>query len=113
MKIFKTLVVAFLISANLVTQAQIGSYFDKFRPAKKWSLGVQLSPTHTMSDADNIQLGFAYGLHVKYSVSQSFGLKLQGNIGTLRGSRDEHDISGNKSDGRNSQGIITVDALLC
>jgi len=56
-----------------------------------------------MSDADNIQLGFAYGLHVKYSVSQSFGLKLTGNLGTLRGSREEHDISGNKKDGRNSR----------
>jgi outer membrane protein OmpA-like peptidoglycan-associated protein len=102
MKLLRTALVLSLVMCTLLSQAQIGSYFDKFRPAKKWSLGLQLSPTHTMSDADNIQLGFAYGLHVKYSVSQSFGLKIQGNLGTLKGNREDHDISGNKADGRNS-----------
>lgn len=102
MKPQKYLLLFLLLTGTVIAQAQIGSYFDKFRPAKRWSLGVQLSPTHTMSDADNLQAGFAYGLHVKYSVGQTFGLKLSGNIGTLRGSREDQDISGNKQDGRNS-----------
>jgi outer membrane protein OmpA-like peptidoglycan-associated protein len=77
------------------------SYFAKYRPAKKWSLGLQISGTHTMSDADNFKPGWAVGGHVKYSVGQSFGLKLNGSFGTLLGNREEQDISGNANNGRN------------
>ncbi len=95
-----TLLIAAVFCSQLVS-AQITNYFEKFRPAKRWSVGLQLSPTHTMSDADDFRVGMAFGAHVKYSVSQTFGLKLNGNIGTLNGSRAEQDISGNGSDGRN------------
>ena len=92
-----TLLIAAVFCSQLVS-AQITNYFEKFRPAKRWSVGLQLSPTHTMSDADDFRVGMAFGAHVKYSVSQTFGLKLNGNIGTLNGSRAEQDISGNGSD---------------
>lgn len=100
MKNLRITLVMFAILAFLFSEAQIGSYFSKFRPAKKWSVGLQISPTHLNGDADDAQLGLAFGAHAKYSVSQSFGLKLSGNIGSLRGGRLEPDFSGNKSDGR-------------
>ncbi|MFT5723929.1 MAG: outer membrane protein OmpA-like peptidoglycan-associated protein [Bacteroidia bacterium] len=90
----KSLKIIFLISAMFCSQlvsAQITNYFEKFRPAKRWSLGLQVSPTHTMGDADDTRIGLAFGGHLKYSVSQTFGLKLNGNIGTLQGSRKEQD----------------------
>ncbi|MBI1306249.1 MAG: OmpA family protein [Bacteroidetes bacterium] len=95
------LLVLFLMGTELST-AQIGTYFSKYRPAKRWSVGLQLSPTHTMSDADNFVPGLAFGGHVKYSISQTFGLKFNADIGTLNGSRVDQDISGNGKDGRNS-----------
>ncbi len=94
-----------------VASAQITNYFEKFRPAKRWSVGLQLSPTHTMSDADDFRPGFAFGAHVKYSVGQSFGLKLNGNIGTLNGSRLEQDISGNGGNHRFGDNPDNVDVF--
>ena len=90
------------MAGSHVASAQITNYFEKFRPAKRWSLGLQISPTHTMSDADDYRIGFAFGAHAKYSVSQTFGIKVNGNIGTLVGSREEQDISGNGNNGRNA-----------
>jgi hypothetical protein len=75
-------------------------YFEQFRPAKKWSLGVQLGPTTLNGDADDTKLGFALGLHGKYSISQSFGLKLSGNFGHLTGGRENPNFSGNFNRGR-------------
>jgi outer membrane protein OmpA-like peptidoglycan-associated protein len=102
-KVMKNLRITLVMVATLAflfSEAQIGTYFSKFRPAKKWSVGLQISPTHLNGDADDAKLGLAFGAHAKYSVSQSFGLKLSGNIGSLRGGRLEPDFSGNKSDGR-------------
>lgn len=95
MKRFKIALLTAALFSSHVASAQITNYFEKFRPAKRWSVGLQISPTHTMSDADDFRPGLAFGAHVKYSVSQTFGLKLNGNIGTLNGSRQEQDISGN------------------
>lgn len=81
--------------SGFYASAQITNYFDKFRPAKRWSVGLQVSATHAMSDADNFVPAGAFGGHVKYSVSQTFGLKLNGNFGSLRGNRLDHDISDN------------------
>jgi len=75
MKFIRPAVAVLIVLCSFLANAQddstsisMNSYFEKYRPAKQWSVGVQLSPTHAMSDADNPQLGFAYGLHVKYSV---------------------------------------------
>lgn len=101
----KLIVLLLLISLSLTQNGftQITSYFEKYQPAKRWSLGLQVSPTHAMSDADNFVPGLAFGGHVKYSVSQTFGLKGNANFGTLNGNREDQDISGNGSDGRNSK----------
>ena len=87
------------------SEAQV-DYFQKFRPSKKWSVGLQISPTLTNSDADDAKIGLSGGAHVKYSISQSFGLKLSGNIGALKGGRLDHDFSGNRNNGTN--GAITA-----
>lgn len=93
-KRFSLLLLFFLfIGSN--AEAQIGSYFDKFRPAKRWSLGVQFGPTMLHGDADDTKLGMSAGAHVKYSVSQTFGIKINGNIGTLKGGREAPNVSRN------------------
>lgn len=62
-----------------------------------------MSPTIYNSDADNFTPGFSFGGHAKYSISQSFGLKLSGNIGTLNGGRQDQSFS------RNSNGTVFLD----
>lgn len=101
MRNLKTLL---LLGALVVSQSAMSQtdFFGKFRYSKRWSVGIQLSPTHTMCDADHFKANFAFGAHAKYSVSQTFGIKVNGNIGTLSGSRDGHDISGNSSKDRNN-----------
>ncbi|MBR9860337.1 hypothetical protein GYB22_06235 [bacterium] len=106
MRNFRLLAVLLTCFAFTASNAQVGSYFSKFRPSKKWSVGLQVGPTMFNGDADDVTLGLAYGLHVKYSVAQSFGLKLSGNMGTLNGGRMDPDFSGNKNDGRN--GATTI-----
>lgn len=100
---FKTTLLLLTACCAQISSAQITNYFEKFRPAKRWSLGIQISPTHAMSDADNFVPGIAFGGHVKYSVSQTFALKMNANFGTLNGNREDQDISGNGNEGRNSQ----------
>jgi len=107
MKNLKTLMVMFSMLAFVYSEAQVGTYFSKFRPSKKWSVGLQISPTHLNGDADDAKLGLAFGAHAKYSVSQSFGLKLSGNIGSLKGGRLDQDFSGNKKDGRWGNNNVT------
>jgi len=97
-----TLLLIAMCGSHFAT-AQITNYFEKFRPAKRWSVGIQVSPTHAMSDADNFVPGIAFGGHVKYSVSQTLGLKLNANFGTLNGNREDQDISGNGKEGRNGE----------
>ncbi len=83
------------LSIATVSMGQIGGYFDKYRPAKKWSLGLQIGPTALQGDADDTKLGIAFGGHIKYSASQSFALKLNANLGTLKGGRADQNISRN------------------
>jgi outer membrane protein OmpA-like peptidoglycan-associated protein len=46
-------------------------------------------------DASDIMIGLSGGAHIKYSVSQSFGLKMSGNIGVLKGGRADPNIGNN------------------
>jgi outer membrane protein OmpA-like peptidoglycan-associated protein len=84
-----------LLIVSIFASAQIGNYFDKFSPAKKWSVGYQIGPTAFQGDAAEIKLGMASGGHVKYSVSHSFALKLNANFGTLKGGRFDPNIGKN------------------
>jgi len=106
MKQFKFILVLLTLVCFTAAEAQVGGYFSKFRPSKKWSVGLQISPTHMNSDADDSKIGLAGGAHIKYSISQSFGLKLSGNIGQLKGGRAEQDFSGNKNNGRNGNNTV-------
>jgi outer membrane protein OmpA-like peptidoglycan-associated protein len=94
MKQFKFILVSLAMFCFLGANAQedqnnVGSYFSKFRQAKKWSVGLQLSPTALSGDASDRMIGLSGGAHIKYSVSQSFGLKMSGNIGVIKGGRAE------------------------
>ncbi|MCC6721950.1 MAG: OmpA family protein [Bacteroidia bacterium] len=89
--------VSVIIIFPLESISQIGSFFTKFEPSRRWSLGFQISPTETNGDADNIQFGTAIGLHAKYSFGQTFAVKFSGNIGQLKGGRDYQQISRNGS----------------
>ena len=90
MKQFKLSLVVLTLLCFTASEAQVGSYFSKFRPSKKWSVGLQISPTILNGDVDNSNLGISGGAHIKYSISQSFGLKLNGDIGVLNGERTEN-----------------------
>lgn len=90
----KLLLVCILIYPNFA-HAQVGNFFTKFEPSRRWSIGFQLSPTEVQGDADNLKLGLAFGGHVKYSFGQSFALKVNGNFGTLKGGRGDQIISRN------------------
>jgi len=89
MKQLKLSLVVLTLLCFTASEAQVGSYFSKFRPSKKWSVGLQISPTRLNGDIDNSNLGISGGAHIKYSISQSFGLKLNGDIGVLNGERTE------------------------
>lgn len=71
------------------------SALTEFRDAKKWSVGLQISGTDLYGDVDNYGLGLAFGAHIKYSISQTFGLKAYGTLGTLRGTRANQNVSRN------------------
>ena len=89
MKQLKLSLVVLTLLCFTASEAQVGSYFSKFRPSKKWSVGLQISPTILNGDVDDSNLGISGGAHIKYSISQSFGLKLNGDIGVLNGERTE------------------------
>lgn len=91
MKNLKSILSLALLLSTFAAQAQIGNYFDRFKDARKWSVGVQLSGTALHGDADVLRMGVAGGLYLKYSIAQSFGLSLNANLGVLNGSRDEND----------------------
>lgn len=63
------------------------SYFMD-RRAKKWTAGILGGTTMFYGDADKIQLGWAVGPYVKYSVSQTFALRGEYNFAVLKGQRD-------------------------
>lgn len=72
--------------------ADSGQFFQNSwfqdRRAKKWMLGLNAGATTFFGDADKVKLGWIVGPSLKYSISQSFGLRFQYNWGTLKGSRD-------------------------
>ena len=94
-KLFIALLLFYCLFFPIVLQAQVGTFFTKYEPSRRWSVGVQLSPTELQGDADNLKLGLSFGGHVKYSFGQSFALKLNGDIGQLKGGRDHQRISRN------------------
>ena len=58
------------------------------RRAKKWMLGLNAGATAFHGDADKVVMGWMVGPSIKYSISQTFGLRFQYNFGDLRGQRD-------------------------
>lgn len=68
-------------------QNAVTSFFVD-RRAKKWSLGAGTGLTFFYGDADKIQPSWHARVFGKYSISQTFGLKAEWNIGQLRGARD-------------------------
>ncbi len=82
------------------------TYYDAYQPVKRSSIGINLGPTVFHGDADQTKPGFFGGLFYKYSVSPAIGVKVSGNMGVLRGSRDRDKISlslfGNSPDQKNS-----------
>lgn len=58
------------------------------RRAKKWSLGAGTGLTFFFGDADKIQPSWHARVFGKYSISQTFGIKGEWNIGQLKGARD-------------------------
>lgn len=87
MKSLKSLLLVIALLGYTSLQAQ-SDYFSKFRPAQKWSAGIQLSPTFGHFDAPHENLSFSGGLHLKYSASQVLGFKASANIGSMNGSRN-------------------------
>lgn len=97
-KFYKMLVLVGIITIiPIELKSQVGSYFTKYEPSRRWSLGFQISPTELNGDADNLKFGTSIGLHAKYSFGQSFAVKVSGNIGQLKGGRDYQQISRNGS----------------
>jgi len=107
MKQLKLNLVVLILFGFTTSEAQIDNYFSKFRPSKKWSVGVQMSPTLFNGDADGSRLGLSGGAHIKYSISQSFGLKFSGDIGVLKGGRTDHKFSNNTKDGRYNSNVVS------
>jgi outer membrane protein OmpA-like peptidoglycan-associated protein len=75
---------------------QASGYMD--RRAKKWSVGLYGGTTAFAGDADKVQLSWTAGPYVKYSISQTFGLKGEYNFGMLKGSRDNQKPTNFKDD---------------
>ncbi|MBC7425697.1 MAG: outer membrane beta-barrel protein [Bacteroidia bacterium] len=69
-----------------------GQYADQSwfqdRRAMKWTAGIIGGMTLFHGDADKLQPGWVVGPYVKYSVSQTFGIRAEYNFGKLRGERD-------------------------
>ena len=91
MKSLKSLLLTVAILGYTSSQAQ-SDYFSKFSSAQKWSVGAQISPTFGHFDAPHENLSFSGGLHVKYSASQTLGLKASANIGKMAGSKNGTDL---------------------
>ena len=91
MKSFKLLPLVITVLGYTSLEAQ-NDYFSKFRPAQKWSVGAQISPTFGHFDAPHENLSFSGGLHIKYSASQTIGFKASANLGKMTGSKDGSDM---------------------
>lgn len=68
-------------------QYSVTSYFVD-RRAKQWSVGLGGGSTQFFGDADKVQPGWHAKAFAKYSISQTFGLRAEYNVGMLRGARD-------------------------
>ena len=103
MKSLKSLLLIVAILGHTSSQAQ-SDYFSKFSSAQKWSVGAQVSPTFGHFDAPHENLSFSGGLHVKYSASQTLGLKASANIGKMAGSKNGTDLfwSASRNDSKSS-----------
>ena len=103
MKSLKSLLLAVAVLGYTSAQAQT-DYFKKFRPAQKWSVGAQVSPTFGHFDAPHENLSFSGGLHIKYSASQTLGFKASANMGNMSGSKDGSDVfwSASRNDTKSS-----------
>ena len=75
---------------------QASGYLD--RRAKKWSLGVNGGASFFHGDADKKIPSWTVGPYIKYSISQTFGLRGEYNWGKLRGARDRQAPTGFKDD---------------
>ena len=82
MKSFKSVLLIITLLGYMSLEAQ-NDYFSKFRPAQKWSVGAQISPTFWHFDAPHENLSFSGGLHLKYSASQTVGFKASANMGKM------------------------------
>ena len=101
MKSLKSLLLIVAILGYSSSQAQ-SDYFSKFRPAQKWSVGAQISPTFGHFDAPHENLSFSGGLHLKYSASQTIGFKASANLGKMAGIKDGKDLFWSASRNENS-----------
>jgi outer membrane protein OmpA-like peptidoglycan-associated protein len=99
MKSFKSVLLIITLLGYTSLEAQ-NDYFSKFKPAQKWSVGAQISPTFGHFDAPHENLSFSGGLHLKYSASQTVGFKASANMGKMSGSRNGTELlwSGTRSD---------------
>lgn len=66
---------------------QASGFLD--RRAKKLTIGLKGGITQFHGDADKSKLGWDAGLFLKYSISQTFALRGEYNIGTLAGERKD------------------------
>ncbi len=105
-KSFKALVLICILILPCFVEAQVGSFLTKYEPSRKWSIGFQLSPTEFQGDADNLKLGMSFGGHAKYSYGQSFALKVNADIGQLKGGRDYQRISRNGTSTKQYNGVF-------
>ena len=76
--------------------AQASSYLD--RTAKKWSVGLNGGASMFHGDADKVIPSWTVGPYIKYSISQTFGLRGEYNFGKLKGARDRQVPTGFKDD---------------
>lgn len=66
---------------------QASGFLD--RRAKKWTVGLRGGATAFHGDADAIAPSWNAGLFLKYSISQTFALRGEYNMGNLKGSRSD------------------------
>lgn len=64
--------------------------------AKKWSAGIQVGPSFLHSDNnETTPMTIGFGVHAKYSISHTFGLRFMMDMGSLEGERTINATEGN------------------
>jgi len=84
----KIILLALLVFSYLGFAQKQPVYYDAYQPVKRSAVGIVLGPTAFHGDADQTQLGLFGGLFYKYSFSPTFGVKVSGNLGLLKGTRE-------------------------